>query len=536
VRRAWRRAAGPGLPAVGALLLSMWTMTAVHLTFFAPAVAINAKDEGYISALAMRLLDGRMLPYVDGVSHRGPMLYWVAALAEAFGRMSFLPIRVLALLCSLGTILLPFAAAWRARRPLAGGVAALTMLVPLVVMLSSDGLPYNGEPLLNVFALGALACLTVGLAPERAAPGLRWVCAAGVLAALGALTKQVAAVALLPFALWVAAAGQARGRGWRPLLVFSAAVAAPVGLVAARYLVAGELRSLLFYTLTYNSKYYMAPYAGTFWHGYRQWLAANALTVTLATALAMAGVARVLAGAGPARGGLVAALDRGGFLFTVALGALLSGAVSNVTLRDFGHYYVQAVPWFALLLGLLVEELVMPVAAPAARQAALSLLVLVPTVAAVLPAARSRLQEYRAAQAARRPTLPICDFVDQHSRPGDAMYVWGFAPDLYTLCKRRPASRYVYSTFQSGYVPFFNGVSREEEKTRVVHGSRALFLGDLDAAHPTLILDVPSTLGGRSMGETPAYAQYLRAHYCPPIATSGVQAYQLRPAGGCPGS
>src|SRR5689334_15550482 len=44
-------------------------------------------DEGYMGALALRLIDGHLLPGVDGVGQRGPVLYWLVTLSQSvFGQ------------------------------------------------------------------------------------------------------------------------------------------------------------------------------------------------------------------------------------------------------------------------------------------------------------------------------------------------------------------------------------------------------------------------------------------------------------------
>ncbi len=541
-RTIWRRIFRLRAGAFGtaAVLCAAWMFTAAHLTFFSPPWPMNPKDEGYITAFAGRLLDGHWLPYVDAVSHRGPVLYWVAAIAVGIGgRESFLPIRVLGLICSLLTILFIFVAAVRARRPLAGALATVVIAAVLIVdQRPDDGLAYNGEPLLNVFVLGAFLCLMTAVDPERPRPSAPWAAAAGALTVLGALTKQVGAVVLLPFGLWLVAASIARGsrqtglRRWRPILAFGAGAAVPVLLVLTRYAIAGELRTLIFYFVTYNSKYYMAPFTlERAIKVYRDWMVWRATWVAMGVALVALGIARALAGV---RGRDVwQSADSQGFLLVVAMCAGLSGTVANGTLRDFPHYYVQAVPWFALLFGVLVEDFVVPVDASAERRTLMHLAVLVPTVAVVWWMYTSKLESYRADQRRRRRPL-VCDYVGRHSRPEDSIYIWGFAPDLYTFCHRRPASRYVYSTFQSGFVPFFDSATREEERARIVPGSPQLFISDLETSHPALIVDVPDTMGRRSMREIPAYADYLK-QYCNPTRYDGVDVFVRRgDDGACP--
>jgi hypothetical protein len=515
-------ALAPSLLAV-AVVVRMFVQ--VHATFFSPAVPVNPKDEGYITAFAVRMLDGHFLPYVDAVSHRGPMLYAVAAVAVALGgRTSFVPIRTLGLLCSLLVVVLGYVAAARARRPLAGALAAIVVFVDCALeLIPDDGLAYNGEPLLDVFVLGALVCLVVGLAPERSAPSARWTAAAGVLAALGALSKQVGGVTVVTLAVWPLAAaiarpqGTTRARRWSPAWAYVAGAVAPFVLLVARYAVAGQLRTLWYYAVTYNSHVYMAPMSGEeALHRYGYWLSDHAETTTVAIALVALGIARSLSGV-RARGFWKHVDDRG-FLLTLALAALVSGVASNVTARGFPHYFLQAVPWFALLGGVLLEEGLVTEDASLARRAVVHASVLVPTLAIVAVLHQPHLENLQRASHGHPRSLPICHFVDQNSNHDEAIYVWGFAPDIYTYCQRRPASRFVYSTFPSGYVPFFDGASPEQDLARVVPGGQEQFLGDLEQSHAAMVIDVPWTMGGRRMDAIAKYASYLAEGFCPPVA------------------
>jgi hypothetical protein len=64
--------------AVYAAALVVWA----NATFMRRPAAMLHWDEGYALALARRMLEGgQNLPYVDGVSHAGPIFDWIVALA-----------------------------------------------------------------------------------------------------------------------------------------------------------------------------------------------------------------------------------------------------------------------------------------------------------------------------------------------------------------------------------------------------------------------------------------------------------------------
>jgi hypothetical protein len=486
---------------------------------------MNFRDEGYITAFAERLSHGRWLPYVDAVSHRGPMLYWVAALAVRIGGgQSFLPVRLLALGCSLLIVLLTYLAAARSRRPLAGAIAAGVIVVELIVDLRpDDGLAYNGEPLLVVFALAGLLCLVIGLAPGRRRPSLAWVAAAGVLASLATLTKQVAGVTLAPFALWALSTSLGRDtqetglRRLAPLLAFATGAAAPVLAVIARYAFAHELWALRYYLFTYNTEVYLAPYGDAKLHRLEDVVVAHAGWVALAVLLVVLGLARALASV--RRGSFWRALDQNAFLLCVTLSAAGTGLVANASLRDWAHYYLQALPWFALLLGLIVEELMVPTDASFGGRTLVHAAVLLPLLVVFGVMSSLKIARYATDARGRHPPR-ICNLVQARTHSDETIYVWGFAADIYTFCRRRPASRYVFSTFVSGYVPFFDDATSVQDEARAVPGSREILLSELEAEHVAAIIDLPGTMGGRSMTQYSTLAAYLK-RFCPPIKYDG---------------
>jgi hypothetical protein len=519
-----------------ALALIVWA----HGAFLAPAALFNIPDEGYIQAFAVRMHEGRMLPYVDAVSHRGPVLYWVAAAGVALlGGESFLSLRVLALLSMWSTVLLTFLAARAALRPFAGAVAAIAItLVELVAMNPGDGMAFNGESLLNVFAVGALLCATLGLRGDSAKPKRGYLALAGACATLGALCKQGGVVVVPALGVWVVAASVARAglsrseRRW-PVAAFAAGIVAAALVVGLPYAIAGELGTLYYYLFTYNVDVYVGVLT---WpeklEKLQWWLIGHSVQLSVAVALVAWGLMR------PLQGGLRRTLhrwDEDGFLPTVALGAFLGLAVCNSTLRNFVHYYVQIVPWFGLLLGLALDQ-ALRLSKPAPHRRRLRIAVIAPAVMAALVGWSWREDLNKRAQAGWRERVePVCSAVQQHSTPDDALFVWGFRPDLYTWCQRRPASRYVYTTFVAGFVPWQDKMTKAREDALAVPGSRSQLLQELEATRPPVLIDAAKSLAGRSISRYERLAEYVARHYCHGGTRSGLDVLlRRRPDGSCP--
>ncbi|HLM73262.1 MAG TPA: glycosyltransferase family 39 protein [Polyangiaceae bacterium] len=549
-----RRWLSPNLPAWIAFGCAFLLLLGAHVFFLRPPTLLHLVDEGYVNAFAWRMVEGRMLPFVDAVSQRGPVMYWAAAVAVWLGNpTSWAPIRVTSMLCGLMTIAFTFAAAWRARRPLMGAVAALGItLVFLVAMPVSDGLAYSGEHLLNAFMMPALTCLVMGLDRERARPSVKLVAAAGALAALAALSKQFGAVAIGPLGLWVIAVavsrpGLDRRARWRLVGAFAAGVAVPVALVVARYLAAGELGTLFYYTVTYNAKIYVAPYSTLAkLNAYGSWTAKYGVLLGILGPLGMWAVTRPVFSASGIRD-LPRAYDEHGFLATVGLGSLMLVIASNASFRDFIHYYIIVVPWCGLLFGALVEHLLEARSSAEAEQgepggyrpALVRAFVLLPLITVTLIGSGQRFARHARDINNKEVfddgrTSALCAFIKENSKPDDSLFVWGFSPQYYTACERKPASRYVFTTFPAGFVPWFTKATKEEDEERTVPGSRELLIEDLERSRPPVIVDASKSMGNRPMRRYEALAAYLAKHYCP-TKKEGLEVFLRRDEEGrCP--
>lgn len=80
---------------------------------------------------------------------------------------------------------------------------------------------------------------------------------------------------------------------------------------------------------------------------------------------------------------------------------------------------------------------------------------------------------------------PVVRYVVEKTSERDTIFVWGFRAETYISAHRFPASRFVYTVYPSGVVPWFQA-TREEEERRTVPGSRELLLEDLEHWRPQL--------------------------------------------------
>jgi hypothetical protein len=507
-----------------ALLVAM----RANVHFMRPKAALlHQLDEAYAVALARRMLSGHFLPYVDGVSHRGPLYYATVALAvRVFGNGTWMPMRALGLLSITVTIAVGFFAAERAKHAVAGAVMALVYAGALCVgMPLDDGLAYNSEQLLSLFAMMSLLAAVLALGSRASAHRVLLSALSGVALSASGLCKQTGFALLLPLGLWIACTVRAapelseRERKGIPL-AFAAGVVTPILALVARYAVAGELATLYYYLVTYNTQVYLpsflalpavsAPVDALHSHAYV--LLALAPLVSWAIFAPFSGVRRWK--------DVAPSYAEHGFETTVGIAALVMPFAADASLRDFEHYYVQAIPYVGFLLGVVVERLLgeHDAAVSSVHGLVRRTVVLLPLVAVVEIGWEHRVRAFPfdPSMPSRFTTQdsPVCRFLAKHTGPDDAIFVWGFYPEPYTACNRRPASRYVYTTFVSGFVPHVID-SPKNDAARVAPGSHRILEEELIRERPAAIIDAPYTLGLRSLRDDAFLRHLVDTSYCP---------------------
>ncbi|HEY4332899.1 MAG TPA: glycosyltransferase family 87 protein [Ilumatobacteraceae bacterium] len=114
--------------------------------------------------------------------------------------------------------------------------------------------------------------------------------------------------------------------------------------------------------------------------------------------------------------------------------------------------------------------------------------------------------------------LPQVDHVvaaiDARTKPGDKIFVWGQAPEIYWTSDRDPATRYPHVGFITGITPKRPGVPAY---VLASPGAAENLLADLTKNHPVLIIDaaIKSVRGGdRYPLATSPIAAYVAANYC----------------------
>lgn len=524
-------------------MASIVAIVAAHAPLVGYATFANV-DEAYAGAIAKRLVDGARL-YDGAVSQRGPLMYYLyEALARLHGWDDVVALRAWALALSLAHWLL---VGWVARRLLSGAAAvaatALTAYALCFGFPPFDAYALHGEtlqvPLLLVSAL-------LGARGVRAAPGSRVrfvsLASAGVLLGAAIAIKQSAIVHPLPVLAWLAIDARRRRTPVARALLLDASVLVGATLVVPLAFVAhaarqGTLARLWYFCVTYNRDVHLRPMGGS---GSRSsahfaWLvpllhrlvehSAFFLLLAALAAFAVPVAARRVRAAARLRS--LAALGRGfGVVRYLALHFVLALAVASSMDRFFPHYFLQAWPFGALVAGSLAARALRRRAA-LGRSLAVALLALVVFVGAM----RAWFGERVDGEVAHdRSVKTLARYIAGTTAPDDAIFVWGFSPWLYGYSHRKPAGRYVFSTYVTGFVPWF-WEAPEVERARIVPGSAEELVADLERERPAIVVDAGSVMIARPMRAYEPFARLLRERYCFELRYAAFDVYRRKPGG-----
>lgn len=537
-------------PAVLAVVVALAVTLRAHAHFFFPYLTPVSNDEGYISAIGLRMIRGHWLPYIDGVSQRGPILYWIAAVAMRIGGMwSWLPIRVIALLCALSTLALVFALAVELFTPAVAAVAVLVTTYFFTYELNPwDGIGYNGEVVAIQFALTAwLLVARVMRQPDDPRGAVRrrtaHLVGAGALAACAGLSKQMALVHSVPLAVWIALGNgdpehTPRTR-LRDLARFTLGGAAPFAAVLGLYAATGHFKEFIYFYQRYGREIFMAPvtlnaYRDKLKEQLDKYLFGIVVVGSLGWLLAARTVRRVVDHAGPRAD----ALRAEGPALVVFLQLVAAVFAASFTGRFFPHYLVELFPVAALVAGVTLSSAFAPTAASARGRFAGTLTLVLGCSALLSVCAWNLHRNVRLRRETDRwyqdpRTDPIVRYVVERTDPGERIFVWGFRAETYLSAQRMPASRFVYTVYPAGVVPWFQA-TRDEEERRVTPHSREQLLTDLDRERPELIIDAGRTMSGRYMYNYPQLRAYLDRGYCFMRYVDGEPVYRRRHGDTCP--
>ena len=475
------------LPALFAALLG-WVL---FLRWPSLGATLWNVDESIHAAVARTLLDGGTL-YRDTIDQRTPLTYWLfAGVFSVFGDNNLFAVRLLLSVALAAVAFLLFLIARRARGTAAGlWAAGIFAALSTNLMPASDAFAAHTEWAVIAFtAAGAWWFWRYS-----AAPTVRSGTVGGALFALAFLSKQPALLdfaAPLATALWLAASGtwswRAAGRTLAGLLTGFAAV---VGLAVLWFAAAGSLSDALFYTWTYNLRYYGPEIS-----------ALDRASSALQPFLLLAGAYPAVLVAGLVAAALLLirlvqlrptsdqkAANAWHCFLLVWSATSLAGAASGG--RGFDHYTIQCLPAFSLAAALVLAEA--PGWAGSLRgglRHTFRPAVLVALTIAAVSIVWKPLTALSTPHPPLDPALESAAFLRERTTAADSLFVWGYNPDIYLYADRKPASRFVYCSFLTGLIPWTNLDPQKDTAYAIVPGSMDTLLDELTHNRPAAIVD-----------------------------------------------
>lgn len=457
--------------------------------------AIWNLDEGSTFTMAEQVLHGDVL-YRNAADNRSPLIpYLKAALFAVFGEWNAFAVHVvLALLLGACAIVL-----WRLARRLgdepAGIAAALIFTLLSFVMLDGpDAISANTGWFLVVFSTLGYGAFVLALTKKSLPLGTL----SGLSFGLSFLCKQPG---LLDFgATWVVLAlhslatadSASRRAHLRLFVVLLVGFAVPVIAFVAYFAAHHALADARYYAFTYNSTIYIPEIPRL------ERLSMMRRPFELALQHAPAVFVLALGAAGALLLHVFRALRsaplRTPLLPWLILGWSAAGIVSTgLSGRGFSHYSAQVVPGFSLAAGWAISRLI------ALRRPANRRIFRLFASAVVVLTALSLCYDYSRSARALSPDddfpKEIGALIASHSAPSDRVFVWGYFPEFYYFARRLPATRFVYTVFVTGMIPWTNLDPLKDTSYASVPGSRDDLLADLERHPPTVILDAGASRG-----------------------------------------
>jgi 4-amino-4-deoxy-L-arabinose transferase-like glycosyltransferase len=453
--------------------------------FFTP---VFNSDETFLATQAHVLNDGGQL-YEEAIDRKPPVVpYIYAATFSFFETTALWSVRVVAMLAVALTALLLAIEARRRYGPRAAWIAGILFVVAMVSFVPQDGQAANFE----VFMLPSM---TAAVLFARRGRGFL----AGVAIAMATLAKQTGAATLLPVLYLIA-----RARGKRGIGEVFAGFTIPTALVA---LAMGPAQ-LLYWTVLGNGSYVGMKTMSTT-------VLLLFLGMTVMFLLCNLPLLWRIPRAWSDRKLVALDGDRDTDLWLWVISAAVSVAVG---LRFFGHYYLQLLPPLALLAS---GALARGSKVVARRAVAFALVV------GCLFSATG----YFFKPGTPEPNYEsVSRYLATTTNPDDAIYVWGSVPEIYWASERRPATRFLTTSFLTGNYP---GRPPKDANTGAdTEAAWQDFYDDFTAHPPKYFVDTsPAKLRGAQyypISDFPRLAHIIQRQYKYVVTIDDIDVYKRK--------
>jgi hypothetical protein len=216
----------------------------------------------------------------------------------------------------------------------------------------------------------------------------------------------------------------------------------------------------------------------------------------------------------------------------IGLHLVVALASATSKYRFFPHYYIQASPFLALAFAAAVDRPFRARKTAWPARVVGGSFMFFTMFASALGCVFGEKVDGRVSH--DRTVQDMGKYILATTAPTDRIFVWGFSSWLYEYAHRRPAGRYVFETYVTGFVPWFWD-KLEIEKERIVPGSVEALLADLDREQPKVVVDAGSVMLARPMRMYEKPNAWLHAHYCFELRIGALDLYRRKKddADGC---
>lgn len=475
-------------------------------------------DETIHATIAEVILDGGVL-YRDTIDQRTPLSYYTVAAVFGLTGSSLPATRVFMALLVVAAAWMLSRTAFRINGPITAICSALIFAAfANNLLMPEDTFAVHTEWFVVFFTTAAAFCFLAGPAGP---PGLGGCLLTGGMLGFAFMSKQSALLDLAP--ALVALISMVVDRQLTPIASLQRGGVLIGGFLIASLLWCGPLilagagPDLLYYAWTYNVDIYGAEFtfAEKVWSGLPLFGKIGVVYPVLLVTGLISG-AWLLARSLQFNPREVARQRRPGEIYLLtwcitSLGAAMAGG------RGFDHYFIPCLAPFAWVAAM----------GPAVwfrqtvEQPSLTILVrglLIAFVGAVLYSVTlAPLAARKAPHPPADPALRVSAWIKDQSAAEDQIFVWGFNPDIYFYTDRRPASRFVYCTFQTGLIPWTNIAPEIDTNYARVSGSMDALLEDLEQHTPRYIVDSSAGphrhFGKYPLNRFPVLEDWINRHY-----------------------
>jgi hypothetical protein len=484
-----------------------------------PLTTRLGRDSGMYAYVASHVLRGHT-PYISAWEHKPPGIFFIDALGLSLAGGTRWGIWT-------AEFVFLFAAALAGFNALKQHFSTAPALGASLIWLAGMGLVLEGGNFTEEFSLpfSFLSLLLFGLTLKRPAP--LWLYAALGLATgcsfmirpNNAGVQMAIVLAELVLVLRKERAWGETLRGW---LALGVGFILPVAAAAAYFLARGAFEPFLEAAFLFNAAYGgRLDLLGSFISGVRH--------LGFAAGVALVGILFTF-------GKLRDQLKKGPvnpILLWLSLDFVLEIILSGLSGRNYPHYFISWLPWIAFSCAALLSTVPASLESCFQRFAVPALLAAISVLAlgaqGTLRAYADAFRQLTAAQGKVQRQEQLPQYINEHTQPGDTVYVWGGEAGINFLARRdAPTAHFSYA--QLGPSPFTERLSNQFYEDILAHPPALILDQAGDSLPPLSTQDPVQWLTARNLYVTPyirEFFDFVHARYSYRTDVAGVPIYVL---------